>query len=213
MTLRRRGPRWPGSTRCSWCPGRGAEPAGRAPDVRRRRRRGGRPPDRLHVFLRRPARIRPSCWPGITGTPRARIRDAGLAFTFLRDNLYADAFLDFAGPEGVIRGPAGNGRLSAVARADVIDAAVAVLLDAAQRRGRVTPRRGQLRADRARGADAGRDRRHHHQGHRAAGALPGRNGRGSVRIPGDLWRPALAGRRVGQHLYGHRGRRARGGHR
>jgi len=62
----------------------------------------------------------------------ARIRDAGLAFTFLRDNLYADAFLDFAGPEGVIRGPAGKGRLSAVARADVIDAAVAVLLDAAR---------------------------------------------------------------------------------
>jgi uncharacterized protein YbjT (DUF2867 family) len=62
----------------------------------------------------------------------ARIRDAGLAFTFLRDNLYADAFLDFAGPEGVIRGPAGNGQVSAVARADVIDAAVAVLLDASK---------------------------------------------------------------------------------
>ena len=32
----------------------------------------------------------------------------------------------------MIRGPAGKGRLSAVARADVIDAAVAVLLDAAR---------------------------------------------------------------------------------
>ena len=61
----------------------------------------------------------------------ARIRETGLAFTFLRDNLYADAFLDFAGPEGVLRGPAGNGRVSIVARADVIDVAVAVLLDAA----------------------------------------------------------------------------------
>ena len=55
------------------------------------------------------------------------IRSTGMEFTFLRDNLYADVFLDFAGPEGVLRGPAGNGRISAVARADVIDAAVAVL--------------------------------------------------------------------------------------
>jgi uncharacterized protein YbjT (DUF2867 family) len=61
----------------------------------------------------------------------ARIRESGLAFTFLRDNLYADVLLDIAGPEGVIRGPAGDGRISAVARADVIDAAVAVLQDAA----------------------------------------------------------------------------------
>jgi uncharacterized protein YbjT (DUF2867 family) len=59
-----------------------------------------------------------------------RIRSTDMAFTFLRDNLYADVFLDFAGPEGVIRGPAGDGRISAVARADVIDSAVAVLLDA-----------------------------------------------------------------------------------
>jgi uncharacterized protein YbjT (DUF2867 family) len=61
----------------------------------------------------------------------ARIRDSGMSFTFLRDNLYADVFLDFAGPEGVLRGPAGDGRVSVVARADVIDAAVAVLQDAA----------------------------------------------------------------------------------
>ena len=59
------------------------------------------------------------------------IRERGLEFTFLRDNLYADSLLDFAGPEGVLRGPAGNGRISAVARADVIDAAVAVLTPAA----------------------------------------------------------------------------------
>lgn len=59
------------------------------------------------------------------------IRELGLEFTFLRDSLYADSLLDFAGPEGVLRGPAGNGRVSAVARADVIDAAVAVLTSAA----------------------------------------------------------------------------------
>ena len=60
-----------------------------------------------------------------------RIRELGLEFTFLRDNLYADQFLNFAGPEGVLRGPAGDGRVAAVARADVIDAAVAVLHAAA----------------------------------------------------------------------------------
>ncbi len=60
-----------------------------------------------------------------------RIRDLGLEFTFLRDNLYADQFLDFAGPEGVLRGPAGDGRVAAVARADVIDVAVDVLQAAA----------------------------------------------------------------------------------
>jgi uncharacterized protein YbjT (DUF2867 family) len=60
-----------------------------------------------------------------------RVRELDLTFTFLRNNLYADQFLDFAGPEGVLRGPAGNGRVAAVARADVIDAAVAVLESAA----------------------------------------------------------------------------------
>ncbi len=59
------------------------------------------------------------------------IRNSGLAFTFLRDNLYADLVPELAGPEGVIRGPAGDGRLSAVARADVIDVATEVLTAAA----------------------------------------------------------------------------------
>ena len=60
-----------------------------------------------------------------------RIRDLGLEFTFLRANHSADQFLDFAGPEGVLRGPAGDGRVAAVARADVIDVAVDVLQAAA----------------------------------------------------------------------------------
>ena len=55
------------------------------------------------------------------------IRDTGMAFTFLRDNFYADFFPLFAGEDGVIRGPAGSGRVAAVARADVADVAVAVL--------------------------------------------------------------------------------------
>ena len=57
------------------------------------------------------------------------IRAAGLGHTFLRDSLYLDYVPFFASAEGVIRGPAGDGRLGAVARDDVADAAVAVLLD------------------------------------------------------------------------------------
>lgn len=55
------------------------------------------------------------------------IRASGLAFTFLRSSLYLDFMPVFAGPERVIRGPAGEGRLAPVARDDLADAAVAVL--------------------------------------------------------------------------------------
>ena len=59
-----------------------------------------------------------------------RIRGTGLAFTFLRDSLYADFLLPMAGEDRVLRGPAGDGRLAAVARADVSDVATVVLRDA-----------------------------------------------------------------------------------
>ena len=55
------------------------------------------------------------------------IRASGLSYTFLRDNLYADFFPHMVGPDGVIRGPAGDGRVAAVAQDDIADAAVAVL--------------------------------------------------------------------------------------
>lgn len=56
------------------------------------------------------------------------IRDAGLEFTFLRDSFYAD-FLPLMAQDGVIRGPAGDGRVAAVAREDVAAVAVVVLAD------------------------------------------------------------------------------------
>lgn len=58
------------------------------------------------------------------------IKASGMAYTFLRDNFYLDFLPQLAGPDGVIRGPAGDGLLSAVARADVARCAVAVLRDA-----------------------------------------------------------------------------------
>ena len=56
------------------------------------------------------------------------IRASGLRHTFLRDSVYLDYFPAMAGADGVIRGPAGEGRVAAVARDDVADVAVAVLL-------------------------------------------------------------------------------------
>jgi NAD(P)H dehydrogenase (quinone) len=56
------------------------------------------------------------------------IRASGLRYTFLRDNLYIDFLPLMAGADGVIRGPAGDGRLAAVARDDIADVAAAVLL-------------------------------------------------------------------------------------
>jgi NAD(P)H dehydrogenase (quinone) len=55
------------------------------------------------------------------------IRASGMQYTILRDSLYLDVLPHFAGQDGVIRGPAGNGRLAAVARADVARASAAVL--------------------------------------------------------------------------------------
>src|SRR4029450_6949410 len=58
-----------------------------------------------------------------------RSRASGLRHTFLRDNLYIDFLPLMVGGDGVIRGPAGDGRVAAVARDDIADVAVAVLLD------------------------------------------------------------------------------------
>jgi NAD(P)H dehydrogenase (quinone) len=58
------------------------------------------------------------------------IRASGLRHTFLRDNLYVDFLPLMVGADGVIRGPAGDGRVAAVARDDIADVAAAVLGDA-----------------------------------------------------------------------------------
>jgi NAD(P)H dehydrogenase (quinone) len=63
------------------------------------------------------------------------IRETGMAFTFLRDNFYSDLLPYFADEHGVIRGPAGEGRVAAVARADVADVATAVLRAPAEHAG------------------------------------------------------------------------------
>lgn len=57
------------------------------------------------------------------------IRASGMRHTFLRDNFHLDVLPRMAGEDGVIRGPAGRGRVAAVARADVARVAAAVLTD------------------------------------------------------------------------------------
>lgn len=57
----------------------------------------------------------------------AHIRASGMRFTFLRNSLYADFVPYFTTAEGVIRGPAGNGRVAWVTRDDIADVAVAAL--------------------------------------------------------------------------------------
>jgi NAD(P)H dehydrogenase (quinone) len=55
------------------------------------------------------------------------IKASGVAWTFLRHNLYIDFIPLLCPPEGVIRGPADEGRVAAVSRDDIAEVAVAVL--------------------------------------------------------------------------------------
>ncbi|MER7519559.1 SDR family oxidoreductase [Streptomyces sp. NPDC126499] len=56
------------------------------------------------------------------------IRSTGLPFTFLRDSTYQADLVAMTSSEGVLRGPAGDGRVGAVTHDDIADAASAVLL-------------------------------------------------------------------------------------
>jgi NAD(P)H dehydrogenase (quinone) len=56
-----------------------------------------------------------------------RIKQSGLEWTFLRDNIYLDYVPFFAGADGVIRGPGGDGRFAGVTRDDIAASAAVVL--------------------------------------------------------------------------------------
>jgi uncharacterized protein YbjT (DUF2867 family) len=56
------------------------------------------------------------------------IRASGMSFTFLRDSLYANFLPRMVGEDGALRGPAGSGRVAAVAQEDVAAVAARVLL-------------------------------------------------------------------------------------
>lgn len=56
------------------------------------------------------------------------LHDTGLPFVALRNSLYADVLPYFVS-DGAIAGPAGDGKLAPVARADIVEVSVAALLD------------------------------------------------------------------------------------
>lgn len=55
------------------------------------------------------------------------IRGSGMAFTFLRSSFYADFVPFFTGDDGVIRAPAGDGKVSWICRDDIADTVVAAV--------------------------------------------------------------------------------------
>ena len=59
----------------------------------------------------------------------AYIKELGFSYTFLRDNFYLDFLIDMAIENGEIRGPAGSGLVSAVARKDTSRVAAEILLN------------------------------------------------------------------------------------
>ena len=57
----------------------------------------------------------------------AYIKELGFTYTFLRDNFYLDFLINIALENGEIRGPAGSGKVSAVARKDTSSVAAEIL--------------------------------------------------------------------------------------
>ncbi|MFV0429805.1 MAG: SDR family oxidoreductase [Arachnia sp.] len=118
------------------------------------------------------------------------IRRSPMAWTFLRDNFYIDFMASLAGEDGVIRGPAGQGRAAVVARADIALAAAAVLGDPAPHAGRIydlTGREALSLADVARivGAARGTEVRYHDEA--VAEAYESRASYGAPAWQVDAW--------------------------
>ena len=55
------------------------------------------------------------------------IKENGFKYTFLRDNFYADFFVNLCREYGEIKGPAGNGKVSVVVRSDVSEVVAKIL--------------------------------------------------------------------------------------
>ncbi len=65
------------------------------------------------------------------GATEDLLRESGITWTFLRDNFYAEVIPRFSDTDGVIRGPAGSGRVAVVSQRDVAAVAATVLADPA----------------------------------------------------------------------------------
>jgi NAD(P)H dehydrogenase (quinone) len=124
------------------------------------------------------------------GATEQHLRSSGVAFTFLRDSLYLDFLPALVGDDGVIRGPAGDGVIGAVARDDVARAATAVLTDPGAHAGRtyhLTGREALSLHDVARlvATTTGRPTRYHPEGVQEAYASRARYGAPAWQV--DAW--------------------------
>lgn len=63
------------------------------------------------------------------------LEESGVAYTALRDNLYLDLIPELFGPDGVVRGPAGDGAVAWVSREDVAQTVAAALANPAAHAG------------------------------------------------------------------------------
>ena len=135
------------------------------------------------------------------------IRDAGMTHTFLRDNFYQDLLPYFVGDDGIVRGPAGDGRAAFVARVDIARVAAVVLSNPEAHADRTYDLTGPeaLTLDEVATVLTA--------GPAPVGLLRRRDGAAGLRVPRPLRRPGLAAGRLGLDLHGDPGRRARAGQR
>ncbi|HKL88131.1 MAG TPA: SDR family oxidoreductase [Salinibacter sp.] len=63
------------------------------------------------------------------------LKESGVPYTALRDNLYLDLIPELFGPDGVVRGPAGDGTVAWVSREDVAQTVAAALANPAAHAG------------------------------------------------------------------------------
>ncbi len=125
------------------------------------------------------------------------IRASGMSFTFLRDNLYADFLPRMVDDLGAIRGPAGEGRVAAVAQQDVADVAATVLLDPEPHVDVTYELSGPAALTLAEAAAV-------ITGSPTRRWATNRDDRRGLPVSGRLRCAGLAGRGMGQHLYRHR---------
>ena len=179
---------------------RGRRPARAAPHLHPGRGDGRRRAHRLHVVRRRRRRRDLHPRPRPLRRRGRDPRDRHGLHAPARQLLHRPAAL-LRRRAGVIRGPAGDGRVAAVARADVADVAAAVLRAPAEHAGATYTLTGPEALTMAEvAARAGAVAR-------ARAALRERDGRRGLRVAaGGVRRRAVAARRLGEHLHRHRRR-------
>ena len=171
--------------------------------VRRRRRRGRRAAPRLRLVLRRGPGRHVHAGPGPLGDRGAPAGQRPAAHDPAGQPVPGLLAATSPATTASSAGPAGDGRVAAVAQDDIADVAVDVLR---RRRAGTTARTYDLTGPAALTLDEVAAQLGEATGRRIS--VPAGEPRGGVRLPRPLRRARLAGRRVGQHVHRDRGGRA-----